>query len=1389
MITASQGAMRSLPMKLESLLSGPEHGLRAEEEKKLRILQGDLQRLIDNYLLEPSEVVSPASTANSWMGGVRDLSYDMDDFIYELAHVSRGGGARINVVQKEKLPRIKISRFPEKRRRRQWITDEISAVRTRVNEAIRRHREYLGSNCRWRPSSSGQPPPPSPSSGEAANHLVGLDSSIKQLCGWLADDGQPGHKVASILGAGGVGKTTLAKQVYHMLGGQFECLAFVRTPRKPDMKGLLTSILSQVRPQQLPYGACDVHNLVLNISAHLQHKTYLIVIEDLWVLSTWDLVNRSLPKGNRCSRILTTTEVEVIAQACCADNSKCTPAKKEDNSMCIINKEPLSEDESRELFLSRAFAKQAECSQHLKEVSGEIIKASGGLPLAINILASLLARQPAGSIEQWSYIKNSLISSAFTTNAASLDRINQVLNLAYDNLPHSLKACMLYLCLYEEDCVIWKGDLVKQWIAEDFICAVEGEEVARSYFYELVNRGMIQPVDINCNGEILSCRVHPMVLQFIRDKSMEENFCIAIDHSQTTTRLADKVRRLALHLGNVEDATPPGQSMRLSKVRSVAFSGLLKCMPSIAEFRFLQVLILKLLVDPDKMSDSLTASDGLSLSGNITEPDNLTKQDDVSYNLTEISELFRLRYFLLDACHMSVVLPTQMRQLKNLVAWEIYAQVTAVPSDIVDLPGLLYLSIPSEAHLPTGIGCMTSLRTLGVVDLSKNSTETVMSLCELTNLQDLHLTCSTLQPDNLENNLECMGSIVQKLWNLKHVTLVPSLSSPVNTQDGADTLSMSISWLGLSIQPLPPALLLQTLELSRRCCIFSSLPEWIKELTKLCILKIAVRKLPSEDVAILKGLPSLTALSLFVWTAPATRIVFDDEGFSVLKYFKFVCATPCMEFQQGALPQVRKLKLGFNVNRVNGYSLDAAGFRHLTGLNEISIKIGGTDVPEDNRRSTQSVLTTAIANHPSTPITNVQWVDWNFCGDDEKYIHEDGFQEKNSEGDAKKKQADIRTYMPSESTLDLETTEMEQSVDQLRGEGGKDDFIMQWAMNTLDQQQYQAAVFPNPLAYGGAGSGGCRSAFDGAAFPSLQALRQSTAAVDGDRDLTVQVHHQQPSSLSTNSSDNPSAIMDHDVAAAGAGWSPHTHTASAMGMTGISSSRPIWNFSAATTSAQPPAAARRGHNSTPTAGRTSGGSAQSTAASSESKVVQDTIIAERRRREKLNAHFVALSAIVPSVKKCTYVRDKASILGEAVKYVRELEEKVKTLEETARAAAAATTRSAVLVNKKIKPDNDEVGGPIHGGGGGLPEIEVRVWGEKNVLVQIHCENVRGLLVRVLAEVEDLGLAITHTTSVMPFPDPTVIIAITAKVEEGFNSTVEEIVKRLNLSLAPTLRRQ
>ncbi|XP_065860181.1 transcription factor MTB1-like [Euphorbia lathyris] len=73
--------------------------------------------------------------------------------------------------------------------------------------------------------------------------------------------------------------------------------------------------------------------------------------------------------------------------------------------------------------------------------------------------------------------------------------------------------------------------------------------------------------------------------------------------------------------------------------------------------------------------------------------------------------------------------------------------------------------------------------------------------------------------------------------------------------------------------------------------------------------------------------------------------------------------------------------------------------------------------------------------------------------------------------------------------------------------------------------------------------------------------------------------------------------------------------------------------------------------------------------------------AERQRREKLNQRFYALRAVVPNISKM----DKASLLGDAIAYINELQAKLKLM-ETEREKYGSTSRdaSALEVNSNGK---------------------------------------------------------------------------------------------------------
>jgi len=391
----------------------------------------------------------------------------------------------------------------------------------------------------------------------------------------------------------------------------------------------------------------------------------------------------------------------------------------------------------------------------------------------------------------------------------------------------------------------------------------------------------------------------------------------------------------------------------VSQVRSLAFFGLTRCMPSVIEFKLLRVLILEFWGNED--------------------------DDSTSINLSRICRLCLLRYLRISS-HIYVELPSEIQGLKLLEILEIDARISvvpnekvletdaresAVPNDIVHLPGLLHLSLQDGTKLPNQIGLMTSLQTLKYFDLGNNSEDNVQSLGELINLRDLHLTCSTeVSHEHLKRNLITLGSSLGRLANLKSLTLA----------HGAVGMTMFVDH---SSAMFSTPMFLQRLELPP-ICIFSRLPEWIGKLHKLCILKIAVRVLLKSDIDILTGLPDLGVLSLYVRQPNTECVVFNSGALPVLKYFKFRCSALCIAFREEALPNLRRLKVCFNVHRGQMYSHMISGVEHLLDLKEIAVRIGAADdVEESDRMAVESAFESAIQKHPRFPIyMNVKRVDW-----------------------------------------------------------------------------------------------------------------------------------------------------------------------------------------------------------------------------------------------------------------------------------------------------------------------------------------------------------------------------------------------------------------------------
>ncbi|XP_066339825.1 disease resistance protein RGA5-like [Miscanthus floridulus] len=900
MLSSSLGAMGSLLWKLRSLLVSPDDQLPEPlklHKEKLELLKQDLEE-INTFLVNLSRVEAPNMMVKHWMNEVRDLSYDIEDYIDKTMHPGPNSS-------EESRPEPEV--------------EEVSTLVKQAKDAHERHNRYdLGrwaSNPRFVVDGGGGQGWV-PRFDRDATDLVGIDDSKAEIIKRLNIDAEQ-RLVICIQGSPGVGKTTLAKQVYREMEGQFECQAFVRASKMPDTRRLLSNIISQILPRhQGPPHGLPVQELIDSLRKHLQQKRYLIVIDGLWETTSWDIVNSAFPDDTNCSKILITTDIEEVALECCDYEAD-----------AIFKMEPLGGNHSTELFFNRVFGFKHECSKQLKESSEKIIRTCGGLPLGIISIASILAIQP-DNLELWRHVKEALFSR-LRYNLTSQVMLGEIVGLSCNSLPRHLKTCLLYLSMYPEGYTFLKADLVKQWSAEGFIIAVEEkkcDEVAECYFDELTCRGLIQPNHTNISDEVTSYTLHSTVFEVIRSMSIEENFSTVIDYSNTISELSVKVRRLSLRFSSAKYATKP-ESITLSPVRSLIFYGLVECLPSIMEFEVLRVLILDVWGDHDQ--------EELDLSG--------------------IDRLFQLRYMRITS-NITVKLPARMSGLTYLQTLEIYARVTSVPSDIVHLPRLVHLCVGGQINLCNGIGHMGSLRTLQSFDLSSNPEDNVWQLGGMTGLHDLHVISSTEMSDPLKGKLVAFVSSLEKLGNLKSIILAPAPAPAASCTN----ISLDFSWRSIS----PLSIFIQRLELLPPFCIFSRLPVWIGQLRKLSILKIVLREFTTGDVDSIAKLQELTILSLYVRQPTAEQIVFHRAAFPVLKFFKFRCGIMRIAFQPEAMPRLRSLNLEFNAHsgEQNGNML--VGIEHLLNLQEITGRIGAAlGAEESDRIAVESVFKDAISKH------------------------------------------------------------------------------------------------------------------------------------------------------------------------------------------------------------------------------------------------------------------------------------------------------------------------------------------------------------------------------------------------------------------------------------------
>ncbi|KAK8472164.1 hypothetical protein PHAVU_002G129200 [Phaseolus vulgaris] len=369
--------------------------------------------------------------------------------------------------------------------------------------------------------------------------LYGRDKDREQIMKFLLEDASNSEdlSVYPIVGMGGLGKTTLAKQVFndHKVCKHFDLRIWVCVSDDFNTKTILESIIESCTGQNPNLNTLEA--VRKKVELVLLNKRYLLVLDDVWNedQEKWKQLKGKLQcaRTSKGATILVTTRLQEVASTM--------------ETHPVYHLTELSGDDSWSLFKHHAFGQNREEIEELVAIGREIVRRCVGWPLAIKTLGSLL--RDKSEISQWENVKESEIwdireeSSCMTCEENSIMR---ALKLSYSNLELSLKRCFSFCAIFPKDFVIVKEDLIHLWMANGFIKSegnVEVEDVGNKVWKKLYRRSFFQEAKSDKFGMITSCKMHDLFHDLAKSITGEE--CVVIEEGRLSA-LSTRVHYVSL---------------------------------------------------------------------------------------------------------------------------------------------------------------------------------------------------------------------------------------------------------------------------------------------------------------------------------------------------------------------------------------------------------------------------------------------------------------------------------------------------------------------------------------------------------------------------------------------------------------------------------------------------------------------------------------------------------------------------------------------------------------------------------------------------------------------------------------------------------------------------
>ena len=534
----------------------------------------------------------------------------------------------------------------------------------------------------------GQPAKDRLSSVPPKPNAVAMEAQMSIVKKYVMDK-ENNHKYVALLGMGGIGKTTLAKELINddEVQKEFQVCGFVVIAQHPNIvhcQNKIWTTLLQSFHERREFSTAEDGKMQLQSA--LKDKHVFLVIDDVWNEEHMDY----LDVVSAHSRVLVTSRNEAVAKYV---GARCHRMKH------------LNDAQSMELFCRHAFG-GGKPSKGQKVFVDEIVKECSGIPLALGVMggearACICDERSSVGIScaergKWQRAVARLEEQG-VVHGTVFDRI---FGLSFESLEGTHQEVLLDLAMLPEDYHIRRSDLI-EWQLNSGAC--EDEISACCVLEELERRSLILGTGVHLMQVLefqSSDALHYHLHDVIRDCALAK---IA------SQPLSERVRLVSSHI-----KSPSHTDSTFSATKFSISQGIKENQPwKLQELSMpqLEVLVLRE-ADISELPTSLLltklVSIDISSSGILKLP-------------PEISLLKHVKLLRVDNCDKLSCLPSELGSMEHLrvLSMRGCSSIYEIPESVGELGNLTILLMPSCGIAHFLQSKLEGLRNLSKMDLSR----------------------------------------------------------------------------------------------------------------------------------------------------------------------------------------------------------------------------------------------------------------------------------------------------------------------------------------------------------------------------------------------------------------------------------------------------------------------------------------------------------------------------------------------------------------------------------------------------------------------------------------------------------------------------------------------